>query len=158
MFKNVGSKLESVATMVFVLGTIISVVIALIMMFARKNPNGIFVLLCGPFCSWFNAVIIYGFGRIVDNTEKIRTILEKGGSSATIGASGQFEHIFYCPSCKGTYRASRGETVICSKCSLPAKETEVTADTWNSCASEVKARFIDEFDRGAHMTQLSYYA
>ena len=72
MFDNVASKLKTSANVLFILGVIGSVIWAIIL-FDDYDPemNGIVALILGIATSWFSSLLIYGFGHLIENTDKL---------------------------------------------------------------------------------------
>ena len=81
MFKNVGNKIQSFAKFVFIFGTIVAAIAAIVFILAAIGAGepalttiyiiyGLMVLILGPIMSWVNALFIYGFGQLIVNTDK----------------------------------------------------------------------------------------
>lgn len=81
MFKNVGNKIQSFAKFVFIFGTIVAAIAAIVFILAAIGAGepalttiyiiyGLMVLILGPIMSWINALFIYGFGQLIVNTDK----------------------------------------------------------------------------------------
>lgn len=81
MFKNVGNKIQSFAKFVFIFGTIVAAIAAIVFILAAIGAGepalttiyiiyGLMVLILGPIISWINALFIYGFGQLIVNTDK----------------------------------------------------------------------------------------
>lgn len=82
MFNNPGQKIQSFAKFVFIFGTTLSVLCALLSIFGILNSTQdvvvamnllytIIILVVGPIVSWLNGLFIYGFGQLIVNTDKI---------------------------------------------------------------------------------------
>lgn len=79
MFKDVGSKLKGTAVILFIVGLLITLPIAVITIFiAFVAENGMVILygcimlLCQPIVSLISAWILYAFGQLVEDVEAIR--------------------------------------------------------------------------------------
>lgn len=70
MFKNAGSKLKSLARIIFALNVIIGIVVGIVMI---KTS---FVLLIvsvavGVLIGWLNSIMLYAFGELCENVHEI---------------------------------------------------------------------------------------
>ena len=79
LFSNTGGKIKTVAKIVFILGTIVSIVLGIILGFEsdwefEESWLALTIIIAGPIVYYINALLIYGFGCIVDATENIRNI------------------------------------------------------------------------------------
>ena len=79
LFSNTGGKIKTVAKIVFILGIIGS--IALGIFFGVESDwefegswLALTIIIAGPIVYYISALLIYGFGCIVDATENIRNI------------------------------------------------------------------------------------
>lgn len=84
MFDNIGSKLKSVAKTYAWVGIILFGIVGLITMFANPDTPipGILVIAIGCGSSYASSLVLYGFGQIVENTDKlVATPSEKNISS-----------------------------------------------------------------------------
>ena len=80
LFGNIGKKIKTLAFVFFVIGILISFVIAVMsfLTFLGLEQTGmgllsaICVLLIGFLCSWLSNMLLYGFGQLIDNTEMIK--------------------------------------------------------------------------------------
>ena len=69
MFKEVGIKIMVAAKVLFAL-SLIACLVGSICLFAEElSLLGIVTLLVGPFVSWLGSVCLYGYGRLIDNSE-----------------------------------------------------------------------------------------
>ncbi len=70
MFKNAGSKLKSLARIIFALNVIIGIVVGIVMIKAS------FVLLIvsvavGVLIGWLSSIMLYAFGELCENVHEI---------------------------------------------------------------------------------------
>lgn len=77
MFENSGEKIRGVAIVVMVLGALGSLIGAIVLWIAnnRYNPTialGFGVLVGGVLGSWLCALFTYGFGQLIEDTQRIR--------------------------------------------------------------------------------------
>ncbi|MDD2647828.1 MAG: hypothetical protein PHI27_08700 [Eubacteriales bacterium] len=80
MFDNIGGKIKSLAKIVAWIGIICSVIVGVIGMFQPvaafgTNINGILpgviVIVIGALSSWIGSWVMYGFGQLIENTDKL---------------------------------------------------------------------------------------
>ena len=79
LFSNTGGKIKTVAKIVFILGIIGSIVLGIILGFAygwasERSWITFIIIIAGPIVYYISALLIYGFGCIVEATESIRNI------------------------------------------------------------------------------------
>ena len=72
MFRNIGSKLKSLAYICTAAGMIASIIYGILSM-----PAGIFVIIFGCLLSWVGSFALYGIGQLVENSEKILLLLDQ---------------------------------------------------------------------------------
>jgi len=79
MFKNIGGKIKTFAKVVAWIGIIASVIVGLV--FGMEDEDmiiyGLLIAGLGAFLSWVSSFIVYGFGQIVENTDKLVALKEK---------------------------------------------------------------------------------
>ena len=77
MFKNIGSKIKMLAKVtcwVGVIGSVLGGLIALINAMDGDDsliPIAFVMLIGGPILSWIGSWITYGFGQLIENTDKL---------------------------------------------------------------------------------------
>ena len=83
MFENIGSKIRGLARLILLVGVMLSA-IAMIGIWITGGGlsgrmNGFMVFLfgllmgaLGCLCAWVGAILIYGFGQLIEDTETIR--------------------------------------------------------------------------------------
>lgn len=74
MFENAGMKIKTIAKVHLAIQAIASVIIGLFLLTEGETLIGDIcflvgpiILVLGPFVSWVTALLLYGFGEIVDN-------------------------------------------------------------------------------------------
>ena len=88
MFDNIGSKIKKLAKILCWLGIIISVISGIAIMAAGNNYSynsysssgstvggvvgGILTIVLGSLLSWISSFFAYGFGQLIENTDRIR--------------------------------------------------------------------------------------
>ncbi|MBQ4119550.1 MAG: hypothetical protein IJD45_04080 [Clostridia bacterium] len=80
MFKNIGSKIMKLAQIYCWIKIIISISVGLAMIILRYLFTylstlfliyGILLIILGPLISWIGSFLLYGFGRLVENSDII---------------------------------------------------------------------------------------
>ena len=74
MYHHIGRKIKGLAHVIAWIGIIISVIAAVGIMAAGNDGAmilGIVVGVCGILGSWIGGFLLYGFGQLVDNSDKI---------------------------------------------------------------------------------------
>ena len=98
MFTNIGHKLMAVAKFLFWIGAILSIIVGIIIMASGTvvvNPvnvgfdygaepqrtnaiiPGILIIVVGILGSWIGSLVLYGFGKLVEDNGEMRKIMEK---------------------------------------------------------------------------------
>ncbi len=77
MFKNVGKKIKDLASIVRLIGAGISVIVGMIILVNGYFFIGILVAGLGIFLSWLSVLTFYGFGQLIDNSDRIVALLEQ---------------------------------------------------------------------------------
>ena len=67
MFDNIGSKIKGFAKVIAWLGIILSFIIGLLSI----ATGGILVIVIGSASSWVGSFVLYGFGQLVENSDKL---------------------------------------------------------------------------------------
>ena len=69
MYANIGGKIKTLASVLCWAGIIISCLFGLITL----AFGGIFIAAIGSLMSWISSFVLYGFGQIIENTDKLVT-------------------------------------------------------------------------------------
>jgi len=67
MFDNIGRKIKSLVKTVFAVEVILSLLVVIALSF---NPIGIIISLGVIFLAWISSFTMYGFGELIDNSQK----------------------------------------------------------------------------------------
>ncbi len=67
MFDNIGKKIKSLVKTIFAIEVVLFVL--LIMIFGLQ-PLSFFISLAGVFLAWISSFVMYGFGELIDNSQK----------------------------------------------------------------------------------------
>ena len=75
MFDNIGSKIKNVTVVFTVIGMAVSVIAGIVVMLLEKSflnfLLGVIVIALGCFISWLTSLGMYGFGQLIENTDKL---------------------------------------------------------------------------------------
>ena len=78
MFKNIGMKIMSLAEILCWIGIFFSIGAGIVAIWFGFKSENVFLFICGiagailgPIVSWVNAFVLYGFGRLIDNSDII---------------------------------------------------------------------------------------
>ena len=86
MFTNIGNKIKKLAKIVCWVGIILSILASISMFIAAASgqvdpitavTTGIVAVVVGVLVSWIGCFLLYGFGELVDNSTKMREMMEK---------------------------------------------------------------------------------
>lgn len=77
MFDNVGYKLKMSATVICVVGVIVSLIGGIFLMTQHMVPAGLVTIIVGTLFSWLSNLCLYGFGELVENSDIRTNILAK---------------------------------------------------------------------------------
>ena len=75
MYNNVGRKLKSASQVVFVIGMIASVLLGLYYLYL--SIVGLLVIGLSCIGVWISCLCLYGFGQLIENTDKIVAMKEQ---------------------------------------------------------------------------------
>ncbi len=88
MFDNIGGKIKALAQVVCWIGIIASAICGIIMM-ATGDPSlnliGFLIIILGSLFSWIGSFMTYGFGQLIENTDKL--VEEKNNVTHTVTTS-----------------------------------------------------------------------
>lgn len=74
MYKGIGGKIKTLAGVITCIGILLSIVSGVTLMVLDYVVAGIFVMLAGFLFSWVSTFILYGFGQMVENSDKLVAI------------------------------------------------------------------------------------
>ena len=79
MFSNIGGKIKSLAQIVCWMGIICSVVSGIILIDTDDDLAflGFVIIIIGSLLSWVSSFVLYGFGQLVENSDKLVLNTEK---------------------------------------------------------------------------------
>ena len=71
MFNNIGGKIKAVAACFTWIGFIASILGGAYIILESELLLGLLVMLIGCFASWLSSLTLYGFGQLIENTDKL---------------------------------------------------------------------------------------
>lgn len=73
MFENIGKKIKNLASIITWIGILLSVVVGIIIIVLDDSlvAVGLIVIVAGFVSSWISSFLLYGFGQLVDNSDKL---------------------------------------------------------------------------------------
>ena len=74
MFKSIGGKIKTLAGAITCIEIILSIVLGIILMTNDLVLVGVLAILVGFLFSWVSTFILYGFGQMVENSDKLVAI------------------------------------------------------------------------------------
>ena len=79
MFDNIGGKIKALAQVVTWIGIIASIIsgIAIISIDDEMIFVGLMVMIFGALSSWASSFVLYGFGQLVENSDKLVKMAKK---------------------------------------------------------------------------------
>lgn len=79
MFTNIGSKIKTLAQAITLVGVVISIITGIGMVAIDDDLilTGIITAALGAFLSWISSFVLYGFGQLVENSDKLVSSSEK---------------------------------------------------------------------------------
>jgi hypothetical protein len=74
MFDHIGSKIKTLATILTVIGIVLSFFCGLTLLL-NEEGSGLVIMILGSLCSWLGSFLLYGFGQLIENSDKIVELL-----------------------------------------------------------------------------------
>ncbi len=71
MFNNIGGKIKTLASVITWIGIICSIVGGATMMGFLFPLPGLLIMIVGSLASWISSFLLYAFGQLVENTDKL---------------------------------------------------------------------------------------
>lgn len=71
MFDNIGDKIKGLAIFVTIVGCVVSLIFAISYWNASHFWDGFLIFICGPLLSWVGSFVLYGFGELIEKTNRI---------------------------------------------------------------------------------------
>jgi hypothetical protein len=76
MFDNIGGKIKTLAMTLTGLGITLSIVAGVISL-SDGSIEGLFIMIFGSLLSWLGSFLLYGFGQLVENSDRMVELLEE---------------------------------------------------------------------------------
>ena len=70
-FNNIGKKIKTISVVVTWIGIIAYCILGIVMMDQESFIAGFLIAIAGSFISWLSSLVLYGFGHLIENTDKI---------------------------------------------------------------------------------------
>lgn len=111
MFDKISGKIKSLATVITWFGIIASVIAGL-----QNMPAGIFIIILGCLGSWVCGMLVYGFGQLIENSDKLANHFvpeEEKEPEASPVAESQPAEPWICFSCRTENHGRRSYCIQC---------------------------------------------
>lgn len=70
LYNNIGNKIKILAFVIATIGSILSLIFSIVALSNNLIIEFILIIVLGPLFSWISSFILYGFGQIVENSDK----------------------------------------------------------------------------------------
>lgn len=86
MFSNIGSKIKALATFVTCVGIVGSIIIGMVIIGNDEDLAllGIIIMAVGSLLAWISSFVLYGFGQLVENSDKLVKIYFSLSNNTTL--------------------------------------------------------------------------
>lgn len=131
MFNNVGSKIKVFAKITAWIGIVICVIYGFVMLVSVEDMAliGLLIMTVGSLASWGSALILYGFGHLIENSDILISQVSKTSSQNTIKndtpSTYSSAHKWRCSRCGNMISEE-----ICPICNKGASEKIETLNKW----------------------------
>jgi len=73
MFDNIGNKIKGLAKVLFIVLVIADIIVGIVLMSLDDGliAIGLPIMLGGPVIAWISSWILYGFGQLIENSDKL---------------------------------------------------------------------------------------
>ena len=79
MFENTGRKIKKFAYILFVLGVLAAIITGCYIMYKSPASGGFVIMVVAIISSYLSSLLLYGFGKLVENSDKLVEQGEKKG-------------------------------------------------------------------------------
>jgi hypothetical protein len=84
MYENIGAKIKGLATGIFAIEFIGSIVAGILSLDNGDRPLiGLSIIICGPLFAYFSTLVLFAFGELVENISTITNLLQKENNNVT---------------------------------------------------------------------------
>lgn len=77
LYSNIGNKIKTCAKIFALLSAAICISLGIICIFESRISIGLLILILGPILSWVSSFILYGFGQLIENSDKLVELTQK---------------------------------------------------------------------------------
>lgn len=77
LYSNIGNKIKILAKVTAIIGTILSIIFGIDAIADKEWKFGIYVILLGSILSWIASFVLYGFGQLIENSDKLVELTQK---------------------------------------------------------------------------------
>ena len=74
MFKNIGGKIKTLATVITCAFIVLSIVVGVLLMANDMALVGVLLMLVGFLFAWVSSFVLYGYGQMIENSDKLVAI------------------------------------------------------------------------------------
>ncbi|MBE6701730.1 MAG: hypothetical protein E7582_07595 [Ruminococcaceae bacterium] len=151
MYKNIGSKIKGLATIIFVIEALVSVVAGIVLLAIDEAFVwiGLIYLIGGPIVAWVSSFLLYGFGELIDKVCEIEKNTRTNNNNDTnkivnslptniavdinkkeiVPVSQSSSNLKYnCISITSTGNESHGMCVICKSSNVNLKQSKIQTE------------------------------
>ena len=83
-FQNIGGKIKTLAVVTTIAGMVVSLIFGLLSIKNNSTSMGFLIIIIGFIISWISALLIYGFGELIDKTTEIANNTRKNTQEENI--------------------------------------------------------------------------
>ncbi len=142
MFSNIGGKIKKLASVTCWILIIASVIGGLAMIITGADMyggegfilGGVIILIVGPLVAWVSSFVLYGFGQLVQNSDKVVVLM--GGEIEEAPASSPIKNIGAMFEAANAEAPAKEKPVYVLSVELPACEGKCGININGSCIGE----------------------
>ena len=140
MYDNIGSKIKTLAQVVFIIMAVISIISGVIIIFSDDGAFiiGILTAGIGVLLSWIGTFFLYGFGQLIENTDiLVRESKKQSNGIQKISTESNENDIStkkVAESMKNSQASSSNTSATVKRCPLCGER--ITSKTCNFCGTE----------------------
>lgn len=71
MYGNIGGKIKVLATVICIIGAVATILYGVLLCVIEQIALGLAVMIVGPVLSWVSSFALYGFGQLVQNSDRL---------------------------------------------------------------------------------------
>lgn len=133
MFNNVGGKIKAVAKVTAWIGIVICVIYGFVMLVSMEDMAliGLLIMTVGSLTSWISALVLYGFGHLIENRD---ILVSQGSKTSNQNTTGN--NVSNTETTTHKWRCSRCGNMIseevCPICNKGASKKIGTLNKWKN--------------------------